>query len=346
MNGINKKNKKDMTEYAYKSGQYAYWICSGCKHSWRTKICNRVNGSGCPECASKQSGQRTINRQLVINGSLKESDHSCMEEWDYEKNTISPNEITLFSNKKVWWKCKDCNHSWKVSPNSRSKGTGCPVCNSSLANQKKILFHLERDGSFADNYPDFVKYWDCKNNEKSCYELTSNSTYLAHWDCPVCGHHWMRPVVQMAASKGCPHCIEMQKMSSIQRKTQEYILNVYGYDLKHEKECSILPKNPKTNYPLPYDNEVIISDRLRLIIEVNGEQHYCVTQYIKQDAQKRGVTPQEELEYLQWKDKYKKQYALSRGYYYLELPYYTFDNNSYKTLIDNKIKEILSTIQN
>ena len=39
---------------------------------------------------------------------------------------------------------------------------------------------------------------------------------------------------------------------------------------------------------------------------------------------------------------YKKQYALSQGYYYLEIPYWTESDESYKTLIDEKIKSILT----
>lgn len=260
----NDKNIKSMSNYTYKSGLYAYWICSVCGYSWSTKICNRTNGSGCPNCANKLSGIRTIRRQLAKNGSLKESGLACLDDWNYEKNSIDPSEVAVSSNKKVWWKCKDCKYEWQASPNVRGKG-----------------------------------------------------------------HR-------------CPRCVENQDVSSIQKKTQDYILSNYEYELKHEKDCSILPRNPKTNYPMPYDNEVIIYDNARLIIEVNGEQHYKITEFVKMDAKKHNITPEEELKYLQWKDEYKKQYALSMEYYYLALPYWTFNDNSYKTLIDNKIQEILN----
>ena len=260
----NDKNIKNMHDYTYKSGLYAFWICSVCGYNWSTKICNRSNGSGCPQCANKLSGMRTIQRQLSINGSLQSSGLSCVDEWNYEKNSIDPSEITKSSNKKVWWKCKDCGYEWKASPNCRGKG-----------------------------------------------------------------HR-------------CPRCVENQIVSSIQKKTQDYILSNYKYELKHERDCSILPKNPKTNYSMPYDNEIIISEDSRLIIEVNGEQHYNITEFIKMDAKKHNITPKEELKYLKWKDKYKKQYALSMGYYYLVLPYWTFNDDSYKYLIDNKIQEILN----
>lgn len=257
-------NQNDMSSYTYKSGKYAYWTCSVCEHIWNTKICNRTNGSGCPNCANQLSGLRTIKRQIEKNGSLKDSGLDCINDWDYNKNSIKPSEIAISSNKKVWWKCKDCGYEWETSPNSRSKGRRCPCC------------------------------------------------------------------------------VAKQDISSLQKKTQDYLLTNYTYELRHERNCSLVPINPKTNYVLPYDNEVIISKNTRLIIEVNGEQHYKITEFIIIDAKKHHVTPTEELKYLQWKDEYKKQYALSHSYYYLVLPYWCFNDDSYKMLIDNKIQEIIN----
>ena len=55
----------------------------------------------------------------------------------------------------------------------------------------------------------------------------------------------------------------------------------------------------------------------------------------------------EELEYQQYKDKIKMQYAIDMGYEYLSIPYSTEYDDSYKAIIDDKISEILSlTTQN
>ena len=92
---------------------------------------------------------------------------------------------------------------------------------------------------------------------------------------------------------------------------------------------------------MPYDNEII---DMKLIIEVHGCQHYQVTGFAKMSSEKYNTTPEQELEYLQWKDNYKKQYALDNGYYYLEIPYWTEKDDSYKALIDNKINEIMKEV--
>lgn len=51
-------------------------------------------------------------------------------EWNWEKNdviNIKPDNVSLGSGIKVWWKCKE-GHEWQATPNHRSNGRGCPIC--------------------------------------------------------------------------------------------------------------------------------------------------------------------------------------------------------------------------
>lgn len=333
-------NNARMSDFTYRSGKYANWVCGKCGHNWSSKICNRTNGSGCPKCADRNSGMRTIKRQIQLNGSLAESVYA--NEWDYEMNDIDIHNVAQTSNIKRYWICSKCGYKWFASPNSRSRGSGCPECAKPLSNQKKALFHINRDGSFAVQRSEFVKFWDNDKNTKSCDEVTVNSRYLAWWKCPDCGNEWQRMVTNMAKSKGCPRCVENQAISSIQRKTYDYIRDGYIYSILNEYKCSIIATNPRTGFKMPYDNEIIIDNGNRLLIEVQGEQHFVITEFVLKQATKDNITPQQELEYQQWKDEYKKQFALSNGYHYLAIPYTAFKDDSYKTLIDNKISEILS----
>ena len=76
---------------------------------------------------------------------------------------------------------------------------------------------------------------------------------------------------------------------------------------------------------------------MSLKIEIYGPE---ITGFTKLTAEHYGTTEEEELAYQLWRDKYKKQYALDNGYSYLEIPYWTETDDSYKELIDNKIKEL------
>jgi hypothetical protein len=47
-----------------------------------------------------------------------------------------------------------------------------------------------------------------------------------------------------------------------------------------------------------------------------------------------------------WYDRYKRMYAKNKGYYYLEIPYWTDNNKAdWKMLINNKLNEILNNKQ-
>ena len=146
--------------------------------------------------------------------------------------------------------------------------------------------------------------------------------------------------------KPLANCANEQKNSKLQDKVSNHLINYWDFDVKHERECSLIAINPKNGYKLPYDNDVTIENS-HLIIEVHGVQHYDVNNgWNCKIAKKFNISPKQVLEDMQWRDEYKKQYALSQGYYYLAIPYWTEQDGSYKILIDNKIQEILSTIQN
>ncbi|MBR6548784.1 MAG: zinc-ribbon domain-containing protein, partial [Clostridia bacterium] len=108
-----------------------WWKCKE-GHSWPAIVRTRAKGTGCPYCT---------NHKLFIGFNdletwCKQNNREyLLDEWDYEKNTILPSEITAHNEKRVWWKCP-LGHSYKSVLNSRtnlvvSNNRGCPECNKS-----------------------------------------------------------------------------------------------------------------------------------------------------------------------------------------------------------------------
>ena len=109
------------------SNQIVWWKCRQCGYEWKSKIYTRkkVYDSNrrisCPACAGKQiwRGHNDLLSQAPL----------LAEEWDYEMNDGSPDEITLGSTKSIWWKCSTCGNTWKTSVYNRAKlHSGCPKC--------------------------------------------------------------------------------------------------------------------------------------------------------------------------------------------------------------------------
>lgn len=128
-----KKNKKNPEEYMPNSREEVWWIYpyddpkTG-KHfdfEWKAKITNRVqDDSGCPY----------LSNNAVWEGfnDLASKRPDIAEEWDYDRNkNVLPNMVTLFSNKKRWWKCSICGKSWYISPAKRAAGQEC-ICRKTI----------------------------------------------------------------------------------------------------------------------------------------------------------------------------------------------------------------------
>lgn len=77
-----------------------------------------------------------MTKDYVINNK------ELMEEWHWEKNNslgIFPNKITLGSDKKAWWICKNCSYEWSASIGHRSHdGRACPKCANKLRMHTRV----------------------------------------------------------------------------------------------------------------------------------------------------------------------------------------------------------------
>lgn len=118
----------------------AWWMCER-EHEWEATISSRNSGIGCPVCAGKKvlagfNDFQTYYPQLA-------------EEWDYDKNQKSPDEVSSSSGKLVWWICRSEGHSWRTSPSHRGKGgRGCPSCSKGGYDPNKpgVLYFLHNAG--------------------------------------------------------------------------------------------------------------------------------------------------------------------------------------------------------
>ena len=111
-------------------GKKVWWKCNK-GHEWEAKISNRaILKRGCPYCSNQ--------KVLVGYNDLASNCPSILSEWNYKKNKdILPTDITLYSNKKVWWKCSKCGNEYQNYICSKTRGTGCPKCHYNPLNVKK-----------------------------------------------------------------------------------------------------------------------------------------------------------------------------------------------------------------
>lgn len=259
--------------------------------------------------------------------------------WDHDKNTVDPWKIPKGHNGYVWIKCQEKSYhkSYNTQCNSFVIGNRCPYC----CNMHGKVHPKDSLGRLLED-KNLLHLWSNKN-KKSPYEYTPKSSEYVWFKC-VDGIHkdYLRNIGNSNSFNfRCPECVRERTESLLQEKVRKYINKQHNYALLHEYNCSIIPRNPKRNIRnmMPFDNEIV---ELKLIIEVHGIQHYELNGWHILTSKNNNTTPEYEFHYQKLKDRYKRFIAFKQGYFYLEIPYWTEKDESYKALIDDKINEILN----
>lgn len=266
--------------------------------------------------------------------------------WDYNKNTADPFELPHNSKTSIFIKCIDVDYhgSYETNTSVFLSGARCPYCNHKRIHPRDSFanYYIQK---YGDDFLD--KYWDYDKNKLDpwCISIQTNKDYI-YLKCELHKSYKILPSNFYKNGFSCPDCARERDKSVLQECVELYIHDKYAFPILHEYSCSIISKNPRTGRLLPYDNDVLVGNGIHLIIEVMGEQHYNKDSgWIRKESERLKLSRDDFLKDLQWRDEYKKNYAISKGYYYLAVPYWTESDKSYQILIDNKISEIL-TIQN
>ena len=100
------------------------WWKGKCGHEWKTGIGNRTfRNTGCPYCTTR-AVLKGFNDFATLHPEF-------LSEWSDKNGDVKPDQFREYSNKKVWWKCKN-GHEWQASCNSRLKGNGCRICGNQI----------------------------------------------------------------------------------------------------------------------------------------------------------------------------------------------------------------------
>lgn len=131
---------KDALHMSYASHTKVKWVCDK-GHLFMNEIYKYTSkGRGtylnfsCPIC-SGQRVERGINDLATIYPKY-------VKEWDFERNELSPFDVTAGSHRNVWWKCK-AGHSWNARISARVySDSGCPYCASKIKSSLGELYIL------------------------------------------------------------------------------------------------------------------------------------------------------------------------------------------------------------
>lgn len=179
---------------SYGSKKKVWWICEK-SHEWQATVTSRTGcHSGCPSCAGK--------RLTPGENDLATTHPELAQEWHPIKNHIlKPDNVVAGTHQKVWWLCK-YGHEWQAEVNSRTSGTGCPVCSGREA--------IPGETDLASVCPEVARDWHpTKNGALRPDKVTAYSNKKVWWVCEN-GHEW-QTAINNRTQKGrkhtyCPYC--------------------------------------------------------------------------------------------------------------------------------------------
>jgi hypothetical protein len=113
---------------------------------------------------------------MVIPFEKSFASHSKSKFWS-KKNTIKPEEVYISSNKKRWFDCDKCTHSFEKKLHHILKNSWCPYC----TNQKLIAKNV-----LKNHLLHMIKfYFGVKLQPKDVFKSTSKKFWF---NCNNCNH--------------------------------------------------------------------------------------------------------------------------------------------------------------
>lgn len=154
------------------------------------------------------------------------------EEFDIEKNGLTPDLVSPKDTKSYWWTCKHNHPSFYQSVGHRtSRKTVCPYCSGRKA--------ISGMNDLATLYPDIANEWDSKKNNGIKPQDVSPYTYNSYyWICPK-GHSYKKKVIQRTKYHkpiDCPKCIKAHSTSFPEQAIFYYVKKCFPDAINRYKE--------------------------------------------------------------------------------------------------------------
>lgn len=173
-----KRNNINPNNITFGCNEKVWWI-DDLNHEWEDTIVHRTTKYyKCPYCFGHQT-LRGFNDIWTTHPGI------CEELVDKEDGY----KVSKGSEKKLKWKCKDCNNIWETTPLTRTNGSGCPRCFKSKG-EKRILECL--DNLCIKSIPQYKNIL-CKDKRflpfdfylpeyNICIEYQGEFHYQPHWN--------------------------------------------------------------------------------------------------------------------------------------------------------------------
>ena len=226
-----KKNKIKPTEVSIGSHKKVIWRCEK-GHEWEVAVKSRtINKTGCPYCSH--------NKVLAGFNDLATLLPDIAAEWSDRNYPLLPTQVTVFANRKAWWKCKDCGREWNTLISTRSGGSKCPYCSGYI--------FLKGFNDLQTTHPEIASEWSEKNLSLKPDEVNAKSRKNVWWRCSKCGNEWKSVINARVKGTVCPVCAEREVLAGYNdlATTDSQLLSEWDYEKNKWKPTEVSRNSAK-----------------------------------------------------------------------------------------------------
>ncbi len=221
-----------------------WWKCKKCGYEYSATINHRNGGTGCPACSGRVASERN---------SIASVRPDLAMEWHPTKNgNLTPDNVSVFSDKKVWWFCAN-NHELEYSVNQRSGMLGCPMCTHQIASPEYNL---------STKNPELAAEWHpSKNASRKPENYLPYSNEKVWWLCPR-KHSYESTIANRNNGNGCPQCHPSISRNEVRILTEMRSIFLEARKAnKYGKEIDIFL--PEINAGIEYDGYFFHKGKIR-----------------------------------------------------------------------------------
>lgn len=228
-------------------------------HEWTTTVKSRaLNGTGCPYCSH--------NKILVGFNDLASQHPQIASEWSERNYPLKPDMVTVFANRKVWWRCSK-GHEWNTLISTRSGGSGCPYCSGQLL--------LKGFNDFATTHPQLAQEWSDRNLPLTPDMINEKSRRNVWWKCRECGYEWQSVVYARVKGTVCPVCADraVTKLQDEKNSVSYDVLEMSGSRAVWKEVLAVYSVKVNTDPDNPQEVATMDESKKQLLTDIFWEMN-------------------------------------------------------------------------
>jgi very-short-patch-repair endonuclease len=307
------RNKLSAREVSRGNDKKFWFRCSDCAHEYDSAPYSIKLDKHCPYCTN----QKLCDEECKGCYEKSCAAHDGMrEEWSAE-NEMGARQVFLHSNRKFWFDCKKCEHSYTNTPSHYyNRGRACPYCaNIRLCESTECMTCFNK--SFA-SHPRMT-CWSPKNTLDPRMTFKGSNS-RAYFECDKCSMEFDTRLYNVLTGYWCPGCKNKSEL-----KVLTYLRKEYSH-CKTQLRYN-WARFSKTNNIMPFDFGL---EEEKILIELDGIQHF---EQVANWGSPEGI---------QEKDVEKTVKAVEAGYSVIHIfqPEVWSDEYDWKTVLKEQVEKL------